>query len=129
MGSDRGGAVLTVGRLEEWESGGLDLPMNKKTFQTLLANFSLQTLAQIIVDLEQAQEEWAYYSDAAPAAEMQQALMALLPTIHARGQTLAAQEGQDFARMIEQVRAEREDNGWATTRDEQEVENWLSDFD
>ena len=107
----------------------LAVTLDNETFQILLENLSPHTLAQIIVDLEQAQEDWAHYPEDAPPQETQKALLKLLPVIHNMGQGQAKQGGIDFAQLLEQTKAEREDNGWTTTRDEQEIENWLSDFD
>ena len=103
--------------------------LDETIFQALCKSLSPRTLAQMIVDLEQAQEDWEYYPDEAPSGEMQQTLLGLLPVIQDQGQTLAGQEGLDFGQMVEQTRAARTDEDWVDKRGEQVVQNWMSDFD
>ena len=103
--------------------------MNDQFLQTLLNQLTPGTLARIVLDLEQAQEDWAGFPETAPLEADQQALLIALALIREIGQGQAREEGLDFEEMLEQVRAEQDEADWQADRDRQEVNNWLSDFD
>jgi hypothetical protein len=103
--------------------------MNNEFLQTLLNQLTPPTLARIVVDLEQAQEDWVSFPETAPTQADQQALVTTLAVIREIGQMQARAEGLDFEEMIEQIRAEQDEADWQAERGRQEVDNWLSDFD
>jgi len=103
--------------------------MNNEFLQTLLNQLTPPTLARIVVDLEQAQEDWASFPETVPTQAEQQALVAALAIIREIGQTQARSEGLDFEEVIEQAKVEQDEADWQAERDRQEVDNWLSDFD
>ncbi len=95
----------------------------------LLQTLSPETLARMIIDLEQAQEDWAHYPEDAPSPADQTALIELIPQLHQTGQQQAKAEGRSFDHIFEQVKEQLDASDWASERDDQEVQNWLNDFD
>ena len=103
--------------------------MDDSLFQTLLQNLPPTTLAQLVVDMENAADDWTYYPKEAPAAVVQEKLADLLTLIREVGRDQAKAEGLDFQQLVKQLKAEQDGDDWATRRMEQDVENWLNDFD
>lgn len=103
--------------------------MNQKQLQNLLTTLRARTLAQMVVDLEDAQEDWQYYPEDAPPAEVGQALDKILKLVRNIGAKQARAEGVDFDRLIEQILDARDRADWTQERNRQVRENWLKDLE
>lgn len=101
--------------------------ISPELFEALLNTLEVDTLARLVVDLEEAQAEWQADPAAAPSQSVQAGLAQVLANLLRLGNTLARNEGEDFQQLVEQLRArDRED--WASERSRQERQNWYSDF-
>ncbi len=103
--------------------------MNQHLFETLLNTLQPATLADILLDLEEAAADWQHYPETAPTAAEQRALAGLQTTIEQLAHQRAAAETLDFDELLAQLRAEREDPGWLDDRNRQTRDNWFSDYD
>jgi hypothetical protein len=103
--------------------------MDDTLFQALLKTLSPLTLARLVVDLETAGQDWATYPAEAPPEPLRAGLVALLAIIDQVGAERAQQEGLDFARLTAAARQASESIDWSAGRDQQERDNWFSDFD
>ncbi len=103
--------------------------MNQKLFQTLLATLYPHTLAQMVVDLEEAQEDWRYYPENAPPEEVGKELLDALRLVRNTGVEQARAEGIDFDRLVEQILDARDRADWTQERNRQVRENWLKDLE
>jgi hypothetical protein len=99
--------------------------MDESLLRRLLEVLSSTTLAAMLVDLQEAQEEWQHYPEETPALTIQEALLQIAALISEVGQS----QTPDFQQLVEQAQAQKAEQSWAEERDQQEVQNWLSDFD
>jgi len=102
--------------------------MNQDLFQTLLATLRPQTLAQIAVDLEDALEDWQFYPEEAPPADVRQALQQALSFAVETGTAKAQAQKIDFQQLLEQLREARDAEDWSQERARQERQNWFKDY-
>ena len=65
-------------------------------FEALLNTLEVDTLARLVVDLEEAQAEWQADTAAAPSQAVQEGLNQVLKNLLRLGNTLARNEGGDF---------------------------------
>lgn len=87
------------------------------------------TLAHLVVDLEEAQDDWKYYPETAPGEEVRAALLAQLDNLRVVGTKRAHAEGLDFALLLEQVREQRaQQTDFQAQRNRQSRDNWFSDY-
>jgi hypothetical protein len=101
--------------------------ISPELFEALLNTLEVDTLARLVVDLEEAQAEWQADPAAAPSQSVQEGLTQVLRNLLRLGNTLARNEGGDFQKLVAQLRA-RDQEDWASDRDRQERQNWYSDF-
>lgn len=102
--------------------------MSNELFKTL--NFlSVKTLAYLVRDLSDSQENWQYYPENAPAETVRQELMQTLEVIIAIATERAIADSLDFAQLLQQVVQEQQQEEWAWQRDHQEQQNWTNDLD
>lgn len=101
--------------------------MDNELFHTLLDQLQPETLARMVVDVEQADEEWQHYPENAPSENEQKELIEQLDLLKQIGARRARAEGVDFEQLLTRLRAGHAD--WSAQRDRQESQNWLSDFD
>ena len=97
--------------------------------QTLLNTLQLETLAAMLLELEEADDDWQHYPADAPDATEQVALTNLQATIAETARRRAAAESLNFDDLLAHLRAEREDSGWLDERNRQTRDNWFSDYD
>ena len=102
--------------------------MNQHLFQTLLTTLQLETLAAMLLDLEDAATDWQHYPEDAPSETKQQALTGLQTVIDELARRRAAAESLDFDDLLARRRAEH-DAGWLDERNRQTRQNWFSDYD
>lgn len=102
--------------------------MNEDLFNVILEALAPKTLAYVTRDLEELQDDWAYYPEDAPPETRQQELRRLLEAIKTVAAERAAAEGFDFAELLEQVSAEERQEEWTSQRNRQVQQNWLSDL-
>jgi hypothetical protein len=104
--------------------------MNQKTFQTLLTLLRPETLAHLVADLEEAQEEWQFYPEDAPPAAVQTSLAQAVVAARQVGAEQVRADNLVFAEMVEQIEQEREEaEDWFRQRNRQVRQNWLSDLE
>ena len=103
--------------------------MSSEALSTLLAALQPATLAHMVVDLQELQQDWQRYPDEAPAESDRQALAELLAEIMQLGMARSGSGAPDFRQLIEQAKDERQADDWSRARDRQEQDNWLNDFD
>ena len=103
--------------------------MNQHLFQTLLTTLQLETLAAMLLDLEDAATDWQHYPADAPGEAEQQALTGLQTVIDELARRRAVAEALDFDDLLASLRAERNDPGWLDERNRQTRDNWFSDYD
>jgi hypothetical protein len=99
--------------------------MDESLFRVLLTTLRPATLAAMLADLQEAQAEWQHYPEEAPALTTQEALLQIAALISEIGQN----QTPNFQQLVEQAQVQKAEQSWAEERDQQEVENWLSDFD
>jgi hypothetical protein len=102
--------------------------MDQQLFETLFNNLDLKTLAEIVVDLESAQEDWQYHVADAPPEPVKQQLIDILKIVTERGIERAAAEQLDFEQLLDEIRDERQPDDWMAERNRQTRENWYSDY-
>ncbi len=102
--------------------------MNWDNFGKLLRHLQPETIARIIIDLEQAHEEWAYYPEEAPPESVRAMIEEALGVIITTGDVAARANDVEFRPLLERLRDEQDEKDWADERDEQEVRNWLDDY-
>lgn len=102
--------------------------MNWDDFGNLLRHLHPETLARIVVDLENAQEDWAFYPEDAPPEAIQEMVDEALTLIISIGEGRAEAKNVEFRHLLEQLRDEQDEKDWAETRDQQEIKNWLDDY-
>ena len=103
--------------------------MNQKLFQTLLTILHPHTLAQIVVDLEEAREDWQLYPEEAPPEGVRKDLGKTLELVRKVGAEQAQAEGVDFEQLVEQILDARHTADWSQERNRQVRENWLKDLE
>ena len=103
--------------------------MNSEYLTTLLAALQPATLAHMVADLQDLQQDWQQYPDEAPAEADRQALKVALDAILSQGTALSGSGWPGFRQLVEQIRDERQEEDWSRARDRQERDNWLDDFD
>ena len=101
--------------------------ISPELFEALLNTLEVDTLARLVVDLEEAQAEWQADPATAPSQPVQDGLTQVLRNLLRLGNTLARNEGGDFQQLVAQLRA-RDQEDWASDRDRQERQNWYNDF-
>lgn len=102
--------------------------MNWESFKAFLEHLQPETIARILVDLENAHEDWEYYPEEAPAETIRKFLDEAVAVIISAGDKRAREEDADFRQIIERTRDEQDREDWAAQRDQQEVKNWLDDY-
>lgn len=102
--------------------------MNEELFDVILKALAPKTLAYLIRDLEETQEDWGYYPEDAPPETVQQNLQQMLGAIKVMATERAAAEGLDFAKLLEQASAEQRQEEWTSQRNTQVQQNWLNDL-
>jgi hypothetical protein len=103
--------------------------MTDEQFKLMLNSLTVKTLAHMVRDLEETQTDWDYYPQDAPSEAIQKELGQTLEAIRKIGISRAGEAGLDFARLVQQVNAEQDQEGWAWQRDRQEQQNWTSDLE
>ena len=102
--------------------------MNWDSFKTLLSQLRPETIARLVIDLENAHEEWEFYPEQAPPEATRQFLDEAMAVIVSLGDKRAKEEDSEFRRLIERLREEQDQTNWAARRDRQEIDNWLDDY-
>ena len=102
--------------------------MNWDDFGKLLRHLQPETIARIIIDLEQAREDWAYYPEEAPPEPERAMIDEAVGVIITAGDAAAKTNDVEFRPLLERLRDEQDEKAWADERDAQEVRNWLDDY-
>jgi hypothetical protein len=102
--------------------------ISPELFEALLNTLEVDTLARLVVDLEEAQAEWDAAGEAAPSPNVQAGLRQVLNNLLRLGGTLARNEGGDFQQLVAQFRNKPKAEDWSQERAQQEQQNWYSDF-
>lgn len=102
--------------------------ISPELFEALLTTLEVDTLARLVVDLEEAQVEWQDNPKAAPSKRVQEGLNQVLDNLLRLGDTLAAEEGIQFRQLVEQLKDRQQVEEWGQERAQQEQQNWYSDF-
>jgi hypothetical protein len=97
-------------------------------FEALLNTLEVDTLARLVVDLEESQAEWQADPESAPSSPVREGLRQVLANLLKLGETLAANEGIEFRQLVEQLKTRPQVEDWASERTRQERQNWYSDF-
>src|SRR5262245_21466507 len=97
-------------------------------FEALLNTLEVDTLARLVVDLEEAQAEWQANPTTAPSPSVRKGLSQVLTNLLTLGDTLAANEGIEFRQLVEQFKDRPPVEDWALERARREQQNWYSDF-
>jgi len=103
--------------------------MNEELLQVIFRALKPKTLAYLVRDLEEAQDDWEYYPEEAPAPPLRAALDQTIKTLVGLGTAAAEVEQADFQRILAQARAELEQEEWLSQRDAQERQNWTADLE
>jgi hypothetical protein len=103
--------------------------MSPDQLTTLLTTLQPATLARMVVDLQELQQDWQHYPEEAPPAPVREALEQALAEIMKHGAARIEAGSSDFRQLVEQIKDERQAEDWSRDRDTQEQQNWLSDFD
>lgn len=98
-------------------------------FNTLLYALKPKTLAYLVRDWEDYQEDWRYYPEEAPPPHVQQELKQILEQIKTAAPELAAAAGLDFAELLQNAIDEQRQEEWPDQRNQQVRKNWLSDLE
>lgn len=107
----------------------MDNPLNTPLFETLIAFLQPQTLARMVIDLEEALEDWQYYPEDAPPETVRQEVAQILEYLIESGTAKAGASDLDFQMLLEQARNQQRAEDWPMERDSQEKENWLKDYE
>jgi hypothetical protein len=102
--------------------------MPNTLFENLLTVLTPTTLAALVVDVEEAQADWARFPAEAPDPSGQAALAPLPAELTRLGEERAAAEGLDFAALLEQARDARTGDEWLAERNRRTQQNWFSDY-
>ncbi len=102
--------------------------MNESVFKALLNTLKPKTLAYLVRDLTDSQEDWQFYPEDAPPEAIQQELKQALEMMIALGTEQARTEGLDFAQLVQQASAEQQQEDWPWQRNRQEQQNWTEDL-
>lgn len=102
--------------------------VNWQTLKTFLNTLQPNTLARMVIDIEDAQDDWEHYPEEAPSAATRKQINQVLGYIMKLGVDWGETADFDFAEMIEQVRAEQPADDWLLERDQQDQENWTQDL-
>jgi hypothetical protein len=102
--------------------------MDQQLFMRLINLLTPQTLAYLVRDLTDRQEDWQFYPEDATPEAIQQELKQILETIIALGTERASAEGLDFALFVQQASAAQQQEDWPWQRDRQEQQNWTEDL-
>jgi hypothetical protein len=105
--------------------------MDTELLNSLFKLLQSQTLAHMLVDLEEAEEEWQHYPAQAPSEEIAKKLRQARLLIAEAGAARARAEGLDFQQTLEQARDRRDADAedWLLTRNRQTRENWYKDYE
>ncbi|MEW5957345.1 MAG: hypothetical protein AB1801_06455 [Chloroflexota bacterium] len=103
--------------------------MKQELLSLFLDCLEPKTLAYLVRDLTECQEDWLFYPDEAPPESLQQELAHLLAAVTRLGVDLLDGDEASFLQLIEQARAEQESEDWSRQRERQERQNWLSDME
>lgn len=101
--------------------------MSPQTLKILLNQLSPQTLARLVVELEEAREDWQFYPEQAPAKAVQNEVAQTVTLIMEIGTDKIVEA--DFQQLIEQARERRQAEEWPLERDRQEQQNWFEDYE
>jgi hypothetical protein len=102
--------------------------MEQDRLEICLDYLQPQTLAHILADLDEAAEDWGYYPEAAPPQTAQELLKQIRVLIVKWGFQQAQAEGLDFEQILDQIKTERAEKDWLRERNQQDRENWYSDY-
>jgi hypothetical protein len=102
--------------------------ISPELFEALLNTLEVDTLARLVVDLEEAQAEWRDKPEAAPSKQVQEGLSQVLNNLLKLGNILAVNEGVEFRQLVEQIKDRQQAEDWGQERARQERQNWYSDF-
>jgi hypothetical protein len=82
----------------------------------------------MVIDLEEAQVEWAHDPEPAPSEDDRLKVNQVLSLIMILGAERSATADFDFAHLIEDLRAEHLDENWLGERNRQVREHWYDDY-
>jgi len=103
--------------------------LNTSLFETLITSLQPGTLARMVIDLEEALEDWQHYPQDAPPVSIRQEIAQLVERLIEAGTAKAKAFDLDFQTLLEQVRDQQRAEDWPLERDSQERENWLKDYE
>jgi len=103
--------------------------MDDQLFETLLDALSPNTLARLLVDLEEAQEDWQHYPEDAPPEAVRQQLAQTLALIAKIGSNRTGADATGFEQLVDQIKEERYSENWLQERNRQARQNWLQDYE
>jgi hypothetical protein len=103
--------------------------MKPEEIATLLQTLQPATLAHMVADLQELQQDWLHYPEDAPPDPDRQSLARTLAELVKQGTIRARAADTDFLQLVEQIKDERHAADWAQARDSQEQDNWLRDFE
>jgi hypothetical protein len=107
----------------------MDNLTSQNFLNTLLHTLKAKTLAYLVRDLEDYQEDWRYYPEEAPPPHIQQELRQILEQLKAAAPERATAEGLDFAKLLQNAIDEQGQEEWPDQRNQQVRKNWLSDLE
>ena len=102
--------------------------MNWQTLKILLNTLQPNTLARLVIDIEDAQEDWEHYPEEAPSVAARKQINQVLGHITKLGVDWGETADFDFAEMIEQIRESQPADDWLLERDKRDQENWTKDL-
>ena len=103
--------------------------MNPEEITTLFDALQPATLAHMVADLQELQQDWLHYPEDAPPDPDRQLLARILAELLKQGTVRARAADTDFLQLVEQIKDERHAADWAQDRASQEQDNWLQDFE
>lgn len=102
--------------------------MDWNLWKTFLSAMQPNTLAHIVIDIEDAQEDWEHYPEDAPPEDIQRKVDQVLGYVMKLGAEWGETADFDFSQMVEQIREEQPANDWLFQRNRQDQENWYEDY-
>ncbi|MEM7344616.1 MAG: hypothetical protein AAF485_10260 [Chloroflexota bacterium] len=92
-----------------------------------LAYLQPKTLAYLVRDLMDRQEDWDFYPEDAPNETEKKVISQIIEKAKHIGTEACKAETFSFEQLLEQAEVEHE--GWQNERDQQEQQNWLKDYE
>ncbi len=103
--------------------------MKQELLSLLLDSLEPDTLAYLVRDLTECQEDWEFYPEEAPPEPLRQELAHLLAAATRLGVDLTDGDEAKFLQLVEQARSQQQTEDWTAQRERQERQNWLSDLE